>query len=197
MLFPNWSGWKTLKLVLTCIGIAAGSLAASTALPALVVSIAQAVGAIDGAFLVAVIALSGTAAGPSLVKSVARDAVAKSTATLLVILGLGAGASGALIAGGASVEACTPAQSAMWSTVEQAISANYGAVLSVIEAAVIAVDPGAAAVVGLVDQLIVDGIQLLMDSGAWQDDAGAGVAWAKDIQAQAAAQAIAARAAAK
>jgi hypothetical protein len=84
----------------------------------------------------------------------------------------------------------------MWSTVEQAISANYGAVLSVIEAAVIAVDPGAAAVVGLVDQLIVDGIQLLMDSGAWQD-AGAGVAWAKDIQAQAAAQAIAARAAAK
>jgi hypothetical protein len=85
----------------------------------------------------------------------------------------------------------------MWSTVEQAISANYGAVLSVIEAAVIAVDPGAAAVVGLVDRLIVDGIQLLMDSGAWQDDAGAGVAWAKDIQAQAAAKAIAARAAAK
>jgi hypothetical protein len=68
MLFPNWSGWKSLKLVLTGIGIAAGAVGASAALPPSVQAIAQAVGAIDGAFLVAVIALSGTVAGPALAR---------------------------------------------------------------------------------------------------------------------------------
>jgi|SRR5580700_4315071 hypothetical protein len=113
-------------------------------------------------------------------------------AALVAIAGL-LGTGSVVVGGGAAVEACTPAQSAAWASVEQAIARNYMQVLSVLEAAVIAVDPPAATVAGLVDQLIVDGIQLLMDTGAWTDDAGAGVAWALDIQAQASAKVAAAK----
>lgn len=67
-MFPNWTGWKTVKLALTGLGVAAGALSVSDALPPSVRAIATAVGAVDGAFLTAVIALSGTAAGPTVAK---------------------------------------------------------------------------------------------------------------------------------
>jgi hypothetical protein len=67
-LLPNWTGWKSLKLVLTAVGVGAAALATSDALPPASRAIAQVVGAIDASLLAIVITLSGTAAGPTVVK---------------------------------------------------------------------------------------------------------------------------------
>ena len=77
------------------------------------------------------------------------------------------GVSGAFVAAGAS-QGCAPAQSATWAQIEQLVLADVenGSALSVIEAAVVAIDPAAAGVAGLVDQIIVDAITYLEDTGA-------------------------------
>jgi hypothetical protein len=67
-MFPNWSGWKTVKLALTGIGIAASAIAASSSMGAAVQAIASTVGAIDGSVLAVVVVLSGTSMGPALVR---------------------------------------------------------------------------------------------------------------------------------
>jgi len=67
-LFPNWTGWKTVKIILTGVAIAATSLATGTGLPAVVHGIAASVAQIDGAVLAVVIFLSGTAVGPAMMK---------------------------------------------------------------------------------------------------------------------------------
>ena len=68
----------------------------------------------------------------------------------------------------AALIACTPAQSAMWAQIEQTVLTDLenGSALSAIEAAVVAIDPAAASVAGLVDTIIQDAIAFLVDSGA-------------------------------
>lgn len=67
-----------------------------------------------------------------------------------------------------AIEACAPAQDATWASIEKTVLAaiENGSALTVIEAAVVAIDPAAGAVAGLVDQIIVDAITYLEDTGA-------------------------------
>lgn len=94
-----------------------------------------------------------------------------------------AGACASIVA----IEACTPAQDATWASIEKTVLADIenGSALTVIEAAVVAIDPAAGTVVGLVDQIIVEAIQLLEDTGALPVDAGTSVAEAIKGQAMA------------
>jgi hypothetical protein len=68
-MLPNWTGWKTVKMVLTGVALAAGSIAVGKGLPDSVHAIAAAVGQINAAALAVVIMLSGTAAGPTITKN--------------------------------------------------------------------------------------------------------------------------------
>lgn len=65
-MFPNWSGWKTVKLLLSVVGGLVGTLATAGVLPE---NVASVIAAVDGTLLTLVVTLSGTAMGPSLVKS--------------------------------------------------------------------------------------------------------------------------------
>jgi hypothetical protein len=67
-MFPNWTGWKTLKLILTAVGAGAGVLAASPVVGPTVQAIAAVTGVIDASTLAVVIVLSGTSAGPEIVR---------------------------------------------------------------------------------------------------------------------------------
>lgn len=91
--------------------------------------------------------------------------------------------------------ACTPAESATWVSIEKTVLADIenGSALSVIEAAVVAIDPAAGAVAGLVDQIIVEAIQLLEDTGALPVEAGA-TTQAEAVKGQAMAKMAAVRA---
>lgn len=71
-MFANWTGWKTLKLFLTGVGVGAGALSTSAALPPSIQAVAQVVGAIDGSVLAIVIVLSGTSLGPTLARTVTK-----------------------------------------------------------------------------------------------------------------------------
>jgi hypothetical protein len=62
-MFPNWTGWKTVKLVLSLGATLVGSLAAAGVISP---EIAHVAGITDGALLSIVIALSGTNAGPAM-----------------------------------------------------------------------------------------------------------------------------------
>jgi hypothetical protein len=108
-------------------------------------------------------------------------------AAFLVVWGLTFGA-------GLAVESCTPAQSATWAQIEQTVLADVenGSALSVIEAAVVAIDPAAAAVAGLVDQIIVEAIDLAEDTGALPVVDG-GASYAKTVKGQAMAKMLAAQ----
>jgi len=70
---PNWTGWKTAKLVLTVIGALAADFVTTKDFDALGAAAATAihiaasvVGQVDAIALTIVIALSGTAAGPTI-----------------------------------------------------------------------------------------------------------------------------------
>lgn len=66
-MFPNWSGWKTVKLILSAVGAGAAGIAAAH-ISDVVTQIATVTGTVDGSLLAVVVLLSGTALGPSLVK---------------------------------------------------------------------------------------------------------------------------------
>lgn len=75
---PNWTGWKTVKLVLTVVGGLATTFATTSAFDALgpavsatVHSVASTVGQLDATALAVVIFLSGTSAGPTVQKKAA------------------------------------------------------------------------------------------------------------------------------
>ena len=65
-MFPNWTGWKTTKLVLAT--VAAGAAGIAAAHLGAVSDYASTVGTIDGTLLAIVITLSGTALGPTIGK---------------------------------------------------------------------------------------------------------------------------------
>jgi hypothetical protein len=65
-MFPNWTGWKTVKQVLAILGTVAASLSAANQ-GTQTGNIASIVGVIVGALSTVVIALSGTALGPTVV----------------------------------------------------------------------------------------------------------------------------------
>jgi hypothetical protein len=68
-MFPNWSGWKTVKLVLFVLGTVDGALIANAANePASLVNVANVAVTVLGVVGTLVVALSGTAVGPALVK---------------------------------------------------------------------------------------------------------------------------------
>lgn len=66
-MFPNWTGWKTVKLVLGVVGAAAGGVAAQYAGSALGTD-ASIVGSVDASLLSFVVIFSGTALGPTVSK---------------------------------------------------------------------------------------------------------------------------------
>jgi hypothetical protein len=63
MLFPNWTGWKTVKLGLGLSATLVATLAAAGVVPA---NVAEIVATVDGALLSLVVTLSGTNAGPAM-----------------------------------------------------------------------------------------------------------------------------------
>jgi hypothetical protein len=65
MIFPNWTGWKTVKLILSAIGAGAAGIATANLSPA-VTQIATVVGTVDGTLLTLVVIASGTNAGPAM-----------------------------------------------------------------------------------------------------------------------------------
>lgn len=72
---PNWTGWKTVKLVLTIVGGLAAEFSTTTSFDALgpavvttVHSIAATVGQLDATALAVVIFLSATSVGPTVQK---------------------------------------------------------------------------------------------------------------------------------
>ncbi len=67
MLFPNWTGWKTIKLALGVIGTAAGAVATANQGTA-IGNAASIVATADAALLSVVVMLSGTAMGPTVSK---------------------------------------------------------------------------------------------------------------------------------
>jgi len=83
-----------------------------------------------------------------------------------------------------TVSGCTPAQSAMWSTLAQTVlkDVENGVVFSAIESAVEALDPAIAGDVAAVDNLIMDVIQYLEDTGAIPQP---NLAYAESIKTQA------------
>jgi len=83
-----------------------------------------------------------------------------------------------------TVSGCSPAQSAMWSTIAQTVLKDIenGVVFSAIESAVEALDPAIAGDVAAVDKLIMDVIQYLEDTGTIPT---LSVAYADSLKAQA------------
>lgn len=68
-MFPNWSGWKTVKLGLFVLGTVDGALIANAANEqASLVNVANVAVTVLGVLGTLVVALSGTAVGPALVK---------------------------------------------------------------------------------------------------------------------------------
>ena len=65
MIFPNWTGWKTVKLVLSLGATLVGTLAAAGVITP---DLAHTIGIVDGALLSMVIAVSGTVIGPQVSK---------------------------------------------------------------------------------------------------------------------------------
>lgn len=65
-MFPNWTGWKTVKLVLSGIAAAAGGVAAAHL--GVVSDTANIVGTVDASVMALVVILSGTSAGPAVSK---------------------------------------------------------------------------------------------------------------------------------
>ena len=61
MLFPNWTGWKTVKLVLSLAGSFVGALTASGVIPS---TLGADISGTLAAFVALVVAISGTNAGP-------------------------------------------------------------------------------------------------------------------------------------
>lgn len=66
-MFPNWTGWKTVKAILGVIATAAGSVATADQ-GTEVGNIASIVATMAGALVVVVVALSGTSMGPTVSK---------------------------------------------------------------------------------------------------------------------------------
>lgn len=64
-MFPNWTGWKTVKLVLSVIGTAAGSVAAAHQ-GSTIGNVATIVSTLDTALLGVVVILSGSNMGPAM-----------------------------------------------------------------------------------------------------------------------------------
>lgn len=111
-MFPNWSGWKTVKLILFILVAADGGVLSATDLPANVMTDAHGVGTALGVIGMIVVALSGSSAGPALARTAAKMTHALMLTlgafVLFVMLpaacsGCGAGTAGQVVATGVAV----------------------------------------------------------------------------------------------
>ena len=66
-IFPNWTGWKTTKLVLSILSAGAAGVATGN-ISAAVTQDATIVGTLLGTMLTIVVVASGTSAGPTVTK---------------------------------------------------------------------------------------------------------------------------------
>jgi hypothetical protein len=63
MIFPNWTGWKTIKALLGAVAAIAASLGAGGVITP---QLALEISGVAGALVTLVVTLSGTAAGPTM-----------------------------------------------------------------------------------------------------------------------------------
>jgi hypothetical protein len=84
-MLPNWTGWKTVKLILAILTTCAGAVASSPGMPAAVVQAATIATTLLGIATSIVVVLSGTAAGPAVVANMTRGAGA-----VLLLMAIGA-----------------------------------------------------------------------------------------------------------
>jgi len=111
-MFPNWTGWKTIKLILAAVAAASGGVATAH-LPDSLTSIANTVTTLDGVALSVVVILSGTTMGPAVVgRSVAK------LLPLVFLAGLGLSQSACLTK--AQVKSLTDASGGLCQVVVQA-----------------------------------------------------------------------------
>ena len=98
-MFPNWTGWKTVKLILSILTACAGAITSASlpAAPATVLEAGTVATTILGILTSIVVVLSGTAAGPAMANSVEKAARVPPLAVLM-ILGCLFGASGCMVA---------------------------------------------------------------------------------------------------
>lgn len=66
-MFPNWTGWKTVKFVLGIVATSAGAVAAANQ-GTTVGNVANIISTVDGSLMMLVVLLSGTNVGPVVVK---------------------------------------------------------------------------------------------------------------------------------
>jgi hypothetical protein len=111
-MFPNWTGWKTIKLVLAIIAGAASGVAAGHVSDA-ITSASNMIGTIDGVLLSLVVVLSGTSMGPAVVGRAALKVL-----PLALVGALGFSASACLSA--AQVKSLTDASGGLCQVVVQA-----------------------------------------------------------------------------
>ena len=71
-MFPNWTGWKTVKLVLSILSAGAAGVATGN-ISAVVTQDATIAGTILGTFLTLVVIASGTNVGPAMAPKLSPD----------------------------------------------------------------------------------------------------------------------------